>query len=262
MTIATRELRRQQYLRALGVTPLVARRPLPAAAPALRVRVEVAQTVAEVAEKVAQEVAQKAARDTDLSRMPPVTESQGPAQSPAARPATASVARPSLGRQLREERATPRAVLEEPPTAVPVRAQPVARFSVAALVAGGRLWVEDLGELPLAREQVALITAIARALVHPEGVPAKPPLAQFDWPLSDNPQLDHGEEEARAALQGFLQRLLREHDCSELMCCGSVAQSRLPPAGELPVAVRLLPSSRELLDSPTRKRSLWQELCS
>ena len=54
-----------------------------------------------------------------------------------------------------------------PPTGAPAPAAEAGgdtvRFRLAAVVAGGALWLEELGDAPLAREQVALVRAMVRA---------------------------------------------------------------------------------------------------
>lgn len=136
-----------------------------------------------------------------------------------------------------------------------------ARFRLAALVAGQRLWVEDLGDLALAREQVELIGAIAAALLHPEVNVTRPVVAQFDWPMHGNQQLDLGAGEAAASLASFLGRQIEEQRCVEVMCLGPAAADRLRPL-RLACAVRELPSTRQLLRDPLGKRELWAMLRS
>ena len=80
--------------------------------------------------------------------------------------------------------------------------QSLTRFSLATIVAGDWLWVEDLQGMPLTREQVQLVQAMAQALnrqvaASPEpresnGLP-RADVAQFDWPIHTNQQLDLGE---------------------------------------------------------------------
>ena len=137
--------------------------------------------------------------------------------------------------------------------------EPVQRFSVAALVAGGYLWVEDLAALPLAREQLQLVAAIARALRHPQVDAAPPRVAQFDWPLHNNPQLAQDRREAAAALHSFLSRQLADADCGALLCLGAAARERLA-GDDFPVPVHSLPSTRELLREPVLKGELWRQL--
>lgn len=133
------------------------------------------------------------------------------------------------------------------------------RFSLAAIISGGRLWIEDLGDQALAMEQVQLMVAIGRALSHPQCDRSAPRVAQFDWPLHDNPQLDLGPGEARAALHSFLLRQLQEQGCEALMCVGSAAAARIEGV-DFPVPLQRLPDSRALLEDPAGKRRLWSQL--
>jgi hypothetical protein len=133
-------------------------------------------------------------------------------------------------------------------------------FSLAVVIAGGRLWVEDLAGSPLAREQVELIGAMAGALHHPRTLGERPLVTQFDWPLHSNAQLDLGPDEAAVSLASFLDRQAGERDCVALVCLGEAAAKRL--AGlELACATLTLPATRDLLADPRRKREAWERLC-
>jgi hypothetical protein len=108
-------------------------------------------------------------------------------------------------------------------------------------------------------EQLELIAAMSRALQHPGVVEEQPLVAQFDWPMHDNPQFDLGREEAARSLEGFLGRQIEEGGVVELICLGDSAASRVSPLG-LACARRRLPSTREILATPLRKRDAWREL--
>jgi hypothetical protein len=232
--IREREIARLRALQAMGITPLVARRVLPGAAPSQRLR---------------------------LKASPP---GNGPAQ-----PAGAAGVRPpaspqSAAAQALRDTLTPRqgAAVEVPAPSAPraaVAGTPTERFRLAVVQAGARLWVEDLRDAVLAREQVDLIASIAAALAHPEVPSERPRVAQFDWPLHGNQQLDLGPDEAAASLSSFLNRQLDERGCVELMCLGGAATQRLRSLS-LACARRDLPSTRELLAEPLRKRELWAAL--
>lgn len=146
----------------------------------------------------------------------------------------------------------------EAKTAPQVPSAAAQRFRLAVLVCADRLWLEELGDDVLAREQVELVSAIGRAMKHPEKTqPAR--VGQFDWPMHDNGQLDLGADEAAASLQGYLGRQLDDHQCVALCCLGEPAQARIKGLS-LPCATRVLPSTRELLENPLRKRELWERL--
>jgi hypothetical protein len=176
------------------------------------------------------------------------------------RPAeTAAPPAPVQPREALRKARPERSATEEAPRPARPAATPPPRFSLAAVVAAGRLWIEELDDAALAREQVQLMEAIGRALDHPAGAATTPRAAQFDWPLHGNQQLDLGPEEAAAALQGFLMRQLSEHGCRDLMCCGDAARTRLGTA-DFPVPLRQLPATRTLLQDPELKRELWRSL--
>jgi hypothetical protein len=225
---ASQEIRRLRYLQAMGVPVYVSRRNLPGARVSRRLGLRAPQPPAPPAAAAPVASARAALRE--------------------------SLARPQPGRH-----ATGPATPEAPPAEASPAASTGERFSIAAVISGGRLWVEDLGSEALAVEQLQLMAAIGRALSHPQCDAEAPRVAQFDWPLHDNPQLDLGPAEARAALESFLRRQIGEHGCASVMCCGEAVAARLGAAA-LPVPVHRLPDSRSLLRDPARKRELWTRL--
>jgi hypothetical protein len=232
-----RELNRLRYLAAMGITPLVSRRPLPGA---------------------------KATRKLAL-RSPPEAPVSVP--QPAAAPAPAAGEQRSAGARLaadlrRDERSmTAPAPVETAPAAPATSATPAERFRLAVLFAGDRLWLEDMGEDALARDQVDLVEAIVAALRHPESADARPDVRQFDWPLHGNAQLDLGPDEAASALAGFLGRQISEREPVEIVCLGAEAARRLRGL-DLGCALRELPSTRQMLSEPLVKRRAWHALKS
>ena len=153
--------------------------------------------------------------------------------------------------------ATPVSPQPSRPAAAPASAS-TERFRLAVLVCAGRLWIEELGDGAIAREQVDLVSAIGRALMHPkESAAAR--VGQFDWPMHQNGQLDLGADEAAASLQGYLGRQLDDHQCVAAFCLGQGAHARIKGL-RLPCATVVLPSTRELLENPLRKRELWELL--
>lgn len=243
------ELQRLRYLHAMGVVSYVSRRSLPGAA---------------ATQKLALRHARPAAAEQARLQSPKTPQSPEALRSPQAPPAArsggllsetfgktrvdgpgAAVATGAGARQSAEARQGAAAI----------------RFRLASVVFAGRLWIEDLGDGALATEQLQLIGAIARALVHPEVPQGAPRVAQFDWPMHQNQQLDLGADEASASLHGFLLRQLDEYGCVELMCFGEAAQQRL--AGmRMSCALRKLPATQTLLGQPQLKRQLWQTLRS
>ncbi|RLQ21694.1 hypothetical protein DWB85_11820 [Seongchinamella sediminis] len=146
------------------------------------------------------------------------------------------------------------------PRPAPARAQtlaPTVRFRLAAVFCGGIAWVESLGDRPLAREQVQLIQGMARA-VH--GSADTPKVAQFDWPIHNNPQLDQGEAAARAGVLAFLQRHIEEQKCRGLVILGEDAAAYVDAGGlgALPRVATL--STLQMLEQPAGKRQVWADL--
>lgn len=228
---ASAEIARVRYLQAMGQPLYVARKPLPGARPSRYLGLR---------------------RDAES----------------AATPGDSAPARVRLPAGLRESLGTGAPVSRTVATPPPAMASPSApddaaapgeRFSVAAVICARRLCIEDLGGEPLAMEQVQLIAAIGKALDHPDCGTDKPQVVQFDWPLYDNPQLDLGEDEARAALGSFIARQLEEQGCKALLCFGDRVRARL---GEASFAVPVVhcPETRSLLADPVLKRGLWQQL--
>lgn len=268
-----REIRRLRYLQAMGVQAVVAQRPLPGAAPTRRLLLKTPPAIgagahareddlASAAAAASAAVPGRAASQTGAALQDAADGSGNAAgQGPAATQGAAATARAAAIRESLQPAAKAKAA--PPPQAGPaVQAPPPAqaqRFSLAAMLCADRLWLEELEDALLAREQVQLVGAVARALLHPEPLTSKPRVTQFDWPLHGNQQLDLGPEEAAASLQGFLLRQLEENRCVELLCLGEAAAERLRGL-RLPCALRRLPSSREVLTNPLRKRELWAAL--
>ena len=140
--------------------------------------------------------------------------------------------------------------------AVPRPPESSVRFRLAAVLAGGALWLEELGDAPLAREQVALVQAMARAC---GWATAAPRVQEFAWPMHRNPQLDCSAEAAGAALQAFLARLLSEAGLERVLLLGAGARERVA-ALTLPVPVLALPATREMLAGAAPKREAWAVL--
>ena len=130
-------------------------------------------------------------------------------------------------------------------------------FSVTAIVGGHWLWLEELPHGVLARDQVHLIQAMARAL----GVAdAKCQPSQFDWPIHHNAQLDLGVEAARAGLAGFVQRKMEQFDCRGLIVLGRACQDRLAIQQlRVPRCVSTV-STAEMLIDPQLKKQAWGDL--
>lgn len=228
---ASRELRRLRYLQAMGLTVCVARKALPGARPSKRLGLRAGLNAAAPGSGVSDA---RAALRASLDQ--PAASTQRSAQRESAA-VSGSPQPPAAG-----------------PATVPAGAE---QFSIATVISGGRLWIEDLGGEALARERVQLMVAMGRALDHPDVDGEQPRVGQFDWPLSNNPQLNLGAGEASAALHSFLGRQLADHGCTAVMCCGDAAAARVSGA-RFTVPVHRLPDTQTLLSNPQRKRELWR----
>jgi hypothetical protein len=245
------EIRRLRYLAAMDVPVYVTRRVLPGAA-----------------------LTRKLALKNPSAALTPTTAAVQDTQTPASQRSRphAQALRESLRQapvEIGRERvpATPPPPTSRPDSGSPATADTAAtptaavRFRLAAVVCAQRLWLEELGEEALAQEQLQLLAAMGYALMHPKSADAPVAVTEFQWPMHENLQLDLGPEEAKASLQGFLQRHLEDNGCVELICLGGAASSLLKGL-RLPCASRHLPSSREVLGNPAIKRDLWQALRS
>lgn len=136
-------------------------------------------------------------------------------------------------------------------------ATPAVSFNMAAVFAGGVAWLEALEGRPLAREQVKLIHAMARAI---NGDVAVPKVAQFDWPMHSSRQLDQGLDAARAALAAFLLRHIEEQDCRGLVSLGEVGAEFIDREQLAGVTCVTTLSTFAMLESPARKKQVWSDL--
>ncbi|MFU8765136.1 MAG: hypothetical protein ACNA7T_11450 [Haliea sp.] len=130
-------------------------------------------------------------------------------------------------------------------------------FHLAAIVAGGCLWLEPLPGPELEQEPLQLIRAMAFAL---QRRPDSPQVTRFDWPLHSNRQLDLSAAAAAAALTGFVLRQVQDRQCRALVLLGQAAGEHLlqPQLDGVPIV--LLPATQELLAQPHSKRKAWQAL--
>ena len=239
------ELTRMAYLEAMGVDSYISRAQLSGAAPTRRL-VLAQRALAAAADTAATTEAATAA---------------GAGQKQPAEKVRPAVQMPPV------DAARPRPISSEPEPAVQTAPQtpPLPRFSLTAIVAGGWLWLEDLQDMPLTREQVQLVQAMALALQHIDssqstpGV-AKEDISRFDWPMHTNQQLDLGEEAARAALASFVRRKQEQQQCRGVVNLGRACGARVE--GLDPGCARVVTSysSAEMLADAARKRQVWSEL--
>ena len=238
------ELRRMAYLNALGVDCYVSRSQLPGAA-----------------------VTRRLAIVATPGRTPPAQARPAPGKAAAASaPSREVMLRPDFGSEKRVAATAIAPVPEVLPSS-----EPVPRFSLSVIAAGDWLWLEEREGMPLTTEQVQLVQAMAQALVlsgsgggaNPrpvEGIQsAKPVIAQFDWPIHNNRQLDQGEEAARTGVAAFVSRRLEEHRCRGLVLLGESCARRVPLEAIATVAVNTA-SSADMLANPAIKAQVWRDL--
>lgn len=244
----------RQTLQAMGLTLYVARYPLPGAATSREFE-ESPAIVGAGAEPLQQgagsahdETTRNESGHGSLDRFP---EGQSAPQSaPASAAAQAALAAVSLEAAPVRPTARPRqaTAVDAPPAPAP--------FTLAAVALGGRLWLEELPDGVLGRDQVQLMRAICHAL----GWPLEPlTINQFTWPMHRNPQFDQSAEAATAALSAFVGRQMEAGQCSQLMLLGSAARDRL---GDMAPGIPVLctHSTRDMLGNPLLKRDAWRDL--
>ena len=221
------ELSRMAYLDALGIDSYVSRAQLPGAAATRRLAIVTASNRQELVASVIPE---------------------------SLRSRTSLVAEPARSAKVSAEA-----------SGASPQSEPVPRFSLTAIVAGDWLWLEELAG-PLTTDQVRLVQSMAQALLlchqspDVEVKPAvRPEVAQFDWPIHTNQQLDLGEEAARASVAGFVDRRLGEHGCRGLVLLGQACVQRVPRQQTSVVTVNTM-SSAEILAQPALKRQVWRDL--
>lgn len=227
------DLRRTAYLEKLGIDSYISRRQLPGAAPTRRLALRRADEPASMpvaALPAVDATAPAAARLPQLDLSQPTRRSAQPASAPP---------RPVQNRDA------------------------VIRFSLSAIVAGPFMWLESLGDMPLAAEQVSLIRSMAHAVALAQGggsaVEQTPLVERFDWPLHQNKQFDQSAEAAQVGLAAFLQRRLQQRVCSGLVLLGDDAARWVDPAGLQLTVVQTLATTHMLRD-PSCKAQVWRDL--
>lgn len=237
----------RQTLQAMGLNLYVARYPLPGAAPSREFE-ELPASVGAGAEPL-QQGAGSVHDKTDNETRDRSAEEQPAAQAHRTS-APSLLAAASLDVAPVKATARPRqaTAVDAPPALAP--------FTLAAVALGGRLWLEELPDGVLGRDQVQLMRAICHALAWP-----LEPLTinQFTWPMHRNPQFDQSAEAATAALSAFVGRQMEAGQCSQLMLLGSAARDRL---GDMAPGIPVLctHSTRDMLGNPRLKRDAWRDL--
>jgi hypothetical protein len=139
------------------------------------------------------------------------------------------------------------------------------RLSLCAITAGNCLWLESLGESPLASQQVLLIRSMAHALAIAKGLGStfnrneRPDIAYFNWPMHNNTQLDNSVDAAKSGLAAFLARRLEAESYQNLVILGeSCAQWVAGTTLAKPMVATA--STVQMLENPGLKIKVWQDL--
>ena len=128
-------------------------------------------------------------------------------------------------------------------------------FQLLIVEAGAWLWLEQLDDSLIRREQLQLVEGMARAIT--QGA-VNLRHHQFDWPLSNHAHLPRDAESAKQSVAGQLRRLARERQALGMILMGSPCEEwvNVPPA----LTQLNIPSTLSMLENPTLKRAAWQVL--
>ncbi len=229
MTVeAKNELRRMAYLNAMGIDAYVSRVQLPGAADTARLLL-----VEKIpAPQIEAEIAVSSLADT----VPPAS-------------------KPIPTEQL------------SPVVQASAVGDPAQKFSLAIIIIGRVLWLEELSQALLSREQVQLVQAMSSALqrIDPSDagsakVAGAVDISQFDWPIHTNAQLDLSEAAARASVSGFIQRKVEQHQCHRVIVLGPNSLRRLSVDTVAVEHTLTSVSTAQMLHDPALKKQVWSEL--
>jgi len=242
-TSEAREQRRRQTLSALGIEPLVSRFDAPYGKASVRfVETEVA-------------IAENLNRDGAMG--------QGPVE-----PGQQAGVRLRLDGQRERQDASrnragsptqnPRqATQTESPAIQPQEPHQVdaVAFHLLLVSAGEWLWIESLEDGLLHKEQLALVHNMAIAvsdasadLVH----------RQFVWPMAEHPHLPRDAVAARQSVGAQLERIGKETPYRGIVLMGEAVSQWV--SEELHPGAVVIPSTRQMLQTPTIKRDAWSVL--
>mgnify|MGYP003630106938 CR=1 FL=1 len=233
-------LHKLAYLQALGVPSYVSRRQAPGAAPSRRLVVVRKEQVAPAMPKDTA-VARPLPRDASAVSLRGTSPAEPPARTGGAvSPASATA---QSGAQADS-----------------------CSFSLVAMLAGRWLWLEGLGDMPLASDQVNLVQAMAHALGFRSSVEARvvrdaasPHVSTFNWPMHSNRQLDSGIDAAKASLAAFLERRIEQQGCVGIVLLGDEC-ARWVETTRLEVPAVTIASTAQMLQDPELKRQAWRAL--
>ncbi|MFK8047875.1 MAG: hypothetical protein AB8B81_05520 [Halioglobus sp.] len=226
------ELTRRAYLDAMGIETYVSRAQIPGSAVTLKLAV---------------------VKSLNTPSMPSIIDKPTDAPAPARPRAAAQMPSLDFEPQLRSESASSD---KTPPVSSGSAA--AVEFGIAAFLTEGWLWLEELPlQQALMRDQVQLVQAMASAL----GCGSeKPEVAQFNWPIYTNDQLDTGVEAARGALGGFINRKMEQSSARGIVLLGSACQQWVA-LDQLSTEHQILTlSTSQMLHQPALKKGVWQDL--
>ena len=134
------------------------------------------------------------------------------------------------------------------------RGKPVA-FQLLIVEAGAWLWLEQLDDNLIRREQLQLVEGMARAITNSA---LNLRHHQFDWPLANHAHLPKDAESAKQSVAGQLRRLARERQALGMVLMGPSCKDwvDVPPA----LTQLNIPSTLSMLENPALKRAAWQVL--
>ena len=255
------ESTRLDYLAAMGVVGWVPRHPLSHAA--FRLPPELPEIVEERQDHV--QIPQSATMDV------PATQSTSAAASGLESVRARINARPVSVEQ------KPITAAEQPVTAPPVaeavaKTPPLAPFYLQLWMAGPCALLIETPEpgLESASPGLRLLQDILRAV----RLPQAPHLyADFQWPMTRNPQFDRSAPAASLALQAFMQGRLESEAVLSIGCFGIYPQLLLGPELDKPAQLAgseqtlehlppawFAPDLETLMGNPGSKAQLWQQL--
>ena len=238
-TLDAREQRRRQTLSALGIEPLISRFDAPYGKPSVRfVEPEVAE-------------AENLNRDVAIGQAP-------------LEPGQQAVVNPGLDGQKERQDASSnpaqhswQATQAESPAIQPQEPYQVnaVAFHLLLVSAGEWLWAESLEDGLLHKEQLALVHNMAIAV---SDASADLLHRQFVWPMAEHPHLPKDAVAARQSLGAQLERIGKETPYRGIVLMGEAVSQWL--SEELHAEAVVIPSTRQMLQTPTLKRDAWSVL--
>lgn len=128
-------------------------------------------------------------------------------------------------------------------------------FQLLIVSAGPWLWLEQLDDALIRREQLQLVQGMARAITEGDLAPTH---LQFDWPLASHAHLPRDANAARESVAGQLRRLARERQAKGIVLMGAACKEwvAVPPA----LLCLEIPATLGMLTTPTLKRDAWRVL--